>query len=60
MVCEPGMIRINGQCVPRLSANCKANSYDNGLGICVCNQGYYNQNGECVFGTICPQNSIKN
>lgn len=39
------------------SANCGPNSYNNGLGICVCNQGCYFLNNACVAGTPCSANS---
>jgi len=38
---------------------CQANSFDNGLGYCVCNQGYYLSGGVCVAGTPCPANSTR-
>lgn len=42
------------------SISCGANSYDNGLGICVCNSGYFFSNGACVVGAPCVVNSHRN
>jgi hypothetical protein len=42
---------------PTNSASCGPNSYNNGLGICVCNQGCYLLNNSCVVGTQCNANS---
>jgi hypothetical protein len=39
------------------SGACGAYSYNNGLGICVCNQGCYFSNGSCQVGTLCGANS---
>lgn len=42
------------------SVTCGSNSYNNGLGICVCSQGFYLQNGQCVSGSPCSANSHRN
>jgi len=42
------------------TVNCGANSYDNGLGVCVCNTGSYFSNGACVVGAPCVGNAKRN
>lgn len=37
--------------------NCPANSYNNGLGTCVCKTGFYFDGTSCVGGTPCPSGS---
>jgi hypothetical protein len=39
------------------SSTCGPNSYNNGLGVCVCNQGSYFSNNACVVGVQCGANS---
>ena len=48
--------------IPRVpsSGSCGANSYDNGLGICVCSTGFYFNNGACSAGAACGVNSRRN
>jgi len=41
------------------SVSCPSNSYDNGLGTCVCNSGYYFSNQGCIQGSPCPSNSTR-
>ena len=41
------------------SGPCPANSFNNGLGTCVCNTGYYFSNNACLQGTPCPANSTR-
>lgn len=41
------------------SVSCGANSYDNGLGVCVCNAGFYKSGNDCVQGTPCGVNSVR-
>jgi len=41
------------------SIQCQENSFDNGLGYCVCNNGYYLSSGVCVKGTPCQANSTR-
>jgi len=39
------------------SVSCGANSFNNGLGVCICNQGFYFNNGACIAGAACGANS---
>lgn len=58
-VCNNGFTKVNGLCIQ--SSKCGANSYDNGLGFCVCNSGFYKAtNGSCLAGTPCPPSSSRN
>ena len=41
------------------SSDCGPDAYNNGLGICVCNQGKYFSNGNCLMGAPCGPNSKK-
>lgn len=41
------------------SISCPSSSYDNGLGTCVCNSGYYFSAQGCIQGTPCPANSTR-
>jgi hypothetical protein len=45
---------------PPPPVSCGANSYDNGLGVCVCNTGSYFSNNACVVGAPCVANSHRN
>ena len=46
-VCISGYTEINGICIKQ----CPENSFDNGLGECVCNEGFYKATtGICVPG----------
>jgi len=38
---------------------CPANSINNGLGYCICQQGFYNISGSCQAIQPCPLNSIR-
>ena len=42
-----------------IPANCPSNAYDNGLGTCVCQSGYYFMNSACVQGTPCGAGSTR-
>ena len=55
--CPDGYVRVNGNCQMNTPAQCAANSHDNGLGTCVCNDGFYFSNNVCVAGAPCPANS---
>ena len=44
---------------PSGSVSCPSNSYDNGLGTCVCNSGYYYSAQGCIQGSPCPANSTR-
>ena len=44
---------------PTGSVNCPPNSYDNGLGTCVCNSGFYFSAQGCLQGSPCPSNSTR-
>ena len=58
-VCSSGYTSVNNLCIQ--TNKCGANSYDNGLGFCVCNTGFYKAtNGSCVSGTPCPPSSSRN
>ena len=39
------------------SINCGPNSFNNGLGVCVCNAGFFFENNSCVAGIQCGANS---
>lgn len=41
------------------SVVCPANSYDNGLGTCVCSTGYYFDGSQCLSGAPCPSGSTR-
>ena len=55
--CPAGYVRVNGNCQMNTPAQCPANAHDNGLGTCVCNEGFYFSNNVCVAGAPCPANS---
>ena len=38
---------------------CQENQINNGLNICICQQGYFNVSGQCVKDKPCPLNSLK-
>ena len=38
---------------------CPSNAYDNGLGTCVCQNGYFFQNKVCVLGKPCETGSTR-
>jgi hypothetical protein len=58
-VCSTGFTLVNNLCIQ--TSKCGANSYDNGLGFCVCNSGFYKAtNGSCVAGSACPPSSTRN
>lgn len=60
-VCKTGFILVNQMCLRNVN-DCPANSYNNGLGSCICSLGYYNDTvtKSCVKGTPCPPNSLRN
>lgn len=47
--------------IPKSSTpiSCPANSYDNGLGTCVCSTGFYFDGQQCTQGTPCPAGSTR-
>lgn len=55
-ICVSGYTMINFAC--QINQNeCPSNSFNNGLGVCVCQQGYYNSSGVCQISSFCPVNS---
>ena len=44
---------------PTPSSNCGANSFDNGLRVCVCSQGFYLSNNVCIAGVACGANQVR-
>lgn len=54
VIVDPAPLQSSGN-----SAACGPNSYNNGLGICVCNQGCYFLNNACVPGIPCSANSYR-
>lgn len=44
---------------PSTPISCPANSYDNGLGTCVCSTGFYFDGQQCNQGTPCPSGSTR-
>lgn len=61
--CPSGQVKINGVCTiistPTPQIFCPANAFDNGLGYCVCSQGYYMIGTTCEKGSPCPSNSAR-
>ena len=55
--CPSGYVRINGNCVLNTPTSCPANAHDNGLGTCVCNDGYFFKDGKCTQGAPCQANA---
>jgi hypothetical protein len=54
---------VNGDdCIKIYTSGCPANSYDNGLGTCICDLGFYKdtKTQSCVKGTPCPPSSTRN
>lgn len=39
--CKQGYLMVEGDCVKVSNSTCSINSYDNGLGTCVCELGFY-------------------
>ena len=38
---------------------CPSHAYDNGLGTCVCQSGYFYSNSQCILGTPCGSGSTR-
>lgn len=64
-VCNPGFtLNVNmNRCIPNNPppSNCDQNSYDNGLGQCICKPGFIvdpTNNNRCIPSNNCPPYSI--
>lgn len=59
-ICISGHILVSGNCVfNNLGGSCQTNSFNNGLGFCVCSTGFYNSSNQCIQGSPCSPNSTR-